>query len=61
MRIGGVDVALTIDHAKTLDAVLILQPQCGDTSPEVSWGDAFIYYAPDGVIPSTQPFATIVT
>jgi hypothetical protein len=50
-----------IDHAKTLDAVLILQPQPGDATPEVSWGDAFIYYAPDGVIPATQPFATIVT
>jgi hypothetical protein len=50
-----------INYAKTLDGVLILQPQPGDTSPEVSWGDAFIYYAPDGVIPSTQPFATIVT
>ncbi|TKK91033.1 hypothetical protein FDA94_04590 [Herbidospora galbida] len=50
-----------IDHAKTLDAVLILRPRPGDGSPEVSWGDAFIYYAPDGVIPATQPFATIVT
>nr|WP_062337697.1 DUF6194 family protein [Herbidospora sakaeratensis] len=50
-----------IDHAKTLDAVLILRPEPGDGSPEVSWGDAFIYYAPGGVIPATQPFATIVT
>jgi hypothetical protein len=50
-----------IDHARTLDAVLVLQPQPGDGSPEIAWGDAFIYYAPDGVIPPTQPFATIVT
>ncbi|PRY30539.1 hypothetical protein CLV70_10491 [Pseudosporangium ferrugineum] len=50
-----------IDHARTLDAVLILRPQPGDPSPEVSWGDAFIYYAPGGVLPPTQPFATIVT
>ncbi|WP_062431453.1 DUF6194 family protein [Herbidospora daliensis] len=50
-----------IDHARTLDGVLILRPQPGDGSPEVSWGDVFVYYAPDGVIPATQPFATIVT
>lgn len=50
-----------IEHARTLDAVLVLQPQPGDASPEISWGDAFIYYAPDGVISEPQPFATIVT
>jgi hypothetical protein len=50
-----------IDHARTLDGVLILQPRPGDPSPEISWGDAFIYYAPDGAVPATQPFATIVT
>lgn len=41
--------------------VLTLRPQPGDGSPEISWGDRFFYYAPDGVVPRTQPFATIVT
>lgn len=45
-----------------LDGVLILRPAPGDGSPEISWGDTFFYYAPDGVIPTTiQPFATVVT
>ncbi|WP_433501163.1 DUF6194 family protein [Sphaerimonospora sp. CA-214678] len=45
-----------------LDGVLTFRPAPGDGSPEISWGDAFFYYAPDGVMPTTtQPFATIVT
>jgi hypothetical protein len=45
-----------------LDGVLIFRPGPGDGSPEISWGDSFVYYAPDGVVPTTtQPFATIVT
>lgn len=45
-----------------LDGVLVLKPHPGDGSPEISWGDTFFYYAPDGVVPKTgQPFATIVT
>ncbi|QVQ50287.1 hypothetical protein J4H86_15145 [Spiractinospora alimapuensis] len=44
-----------------MDGVLTLRPQPGDDTPEVAWGDSFFYYAPDGVIPRTQPFATIVT
>jgi hypothetical protein len=45
-----------------LEGVLTLRPQPGDGSPELSWGDTFFYYAPDGVVPTaTQPFATIVT
>jgi len=49
------------DFLESLGGVLVLRPQPGDGSPEISWGDLFCYYAPDGVIPSTQPFATIVT
>lgn len=45
----------------SLDGVLTLEPQPGDGSPEISWGDLFFYYAPDGVVPRAQPFATIVT
>ncbi|WP_055478321.1 DUF6194 family protein [Sphaerimonospora mesophila] len=45
-----------------LDGVLTFRPAPGDGSPEISWGDTFFYYAPDGVMPTaTQPFATIVT
>ena len=43
------------------DGVLTLQPRPGDGSPEISWGDVFFYVAPDGAIPSGQPFATPVT
>lgn len=51
-----------IGYLGTLDGVLTLRPGPGDGSPELAWGDAFFYYAPDGEIPSrTQPFATIVT
>src|SRR3712207_8051719 len=50
-----------IAHVEGLGGVLTLRPQPGDGSPEVSWGDAFLYYAPDGVVPRTQPFATVVT
>jgi hypothetical protein len=41
--------------------VLTLRPGPGDGSPEISWGDAFCYYAPDGTVPRSQPFATVVT
>ena len=45
-----------------LDGILTLRPGPGDGSPEISWGDTFFYYAPDGQVPqTTQPFATIVT
>lgn len=45
-----------------LGGVLTLRPQPGDGSPEISWGDTFFYYAPDGAVPTaTQPFATVVT
>ncbi|RSN55284.1 hypothetical protein DMH01_33755 [Amycolatopsis sp. WAC 04182] len=45
-----------------LDGVLTLTPGPGDEWPELSWGDAFFYYSPDGVVPTNvQPFATIVT
>jgi hypothetical protein len=50
-----------IDYVRSLDGVLVLTPQEGDGSPEIAWGDAFFYYAPDGVVPRTQPFATVVT
>lgn len=51
-----------IEFLDGLGGVLALRPTPGDGSPEVSWGDTFFYYAPDGEVPTTtQPFATIVT
>ncbi|MEU1547211.1 DUF6194 family protein [Nocardia sp. NPDC005745] len=57
---------MTIDEiigfVSALDGVHTLRPGPGDGSPEISWGDTFFYYSPDGVVPkATQPFATIVT
>lgn len=50
-----------VDLVSALDGVLVLHPQPGDGTPQIAWGDYFFYYAPDGVVPRTQPFATIVT
>lgn len=51
-----------ISFVDDLDGVLTLKPAPGDDLPEISWGDTFFYYAPDGVAPTTaQPFATVVT
>lgn len=49
------------EHIEALGGVLTLRPGPGDGSPQLAWGDLFFYYAPDGVIPKTQPFATVVT
>ncbi|KAF0848121.1 DUF6194 family protein [Nocardia caishijiensis] len=49
------------DFVTGLDGVLALRPAEGSDFPEISWGDIFYYYAPDGVVPRTQPFATIIT
>lgn len=49
------------DYVNGLGGVLALAPTEGSESPEISWGDTFFYYAPDGVVPAGQPFATIVT
>lgn len=49
------------DFVQSLGDVLTLSPVEGDGTPEVAWGDQFFYYAPDGVLPPGQPFATIVT
>ena len=48
-------------YVETLGGVLTLRPGPEDGTPEVAWGDLFFYYAPDGVLPQTQPFATLVT
>jgi len=55
------DIEEIIVHVTGLGDVRTLRPQPGDGSPEISWGDAFFYYAPDDQVPGGQPFATIVT
>ena len=50
-----------IAFVEVLPRTLSLRSQPGDGSPAISWGDVFFYYAPDGVVPAVQPFATIVT
>lgn len=50
-----------IEFVTGLPGVLHLAPGPGSEAPEIAWGDHFFYYAPDGVIPTGQPFATIVT
>lgn len=46
-----------------LEGSLVVSPAVGDPNfPELAWGDAFFYYAPDGEMPRTvQPYGTIVT
>jgi hypothetical protein len=51
-----------VDIVSGFDGVLVVIPGEGSGSPELVWGDAFFYYAPDGVMPErTQPYGTIVT
>ena len=51
-----------VDIVSGFDGVLVVIPGEGSGSPELAWGDAFFYYAPDGVMPErTQPYGTIVT
>ncbi|MCJ0892511.1 DUF6194 family protein [Rhodococcus sp. ARC_M5] len=56
---------MTLDDIVNLvgsfDCTVAQRPREGDGTPELAWGDVFFYYSPDGTIPTTQPFATIVT
>ncbi|MFC4377318.1 DUF6194 family protein [Nocardia halotolerans] len=54
-------IAEITEYVSTLGAVLTVTPEAGSEWPPISWGDTFFYYAPDGVVPKTQPFATITT
>jgi hypothetical protein len=56
-----VDIEEITQFVESLGGVLTVQPQPGDGSPEIAWGDRFFYVAPDGVVPRTQPLASIVT
>lgn len=52
-----------ISAVRDLEGSLVVAPAVGDPAfPELAWGDAFFYYAPDGVMPRTvQPYGTVVT
>jgi hypothetical protein len=51
-----------LSEIRSFVGVLELAPEAGSEHPEISWGDHFFYYAPDGEVPNNrQPYATIVT
>ena len=51
-----------IETVRGFNGVLVVTPEAGGDFPELSWGDVYLYYAPDGRIPErTQPYGTIIT
>lgn len=51
-----------IQSVRGLSGALVIIPEEGSAFPELAWGDAFFYYAPDGRMPErTQPYGTIIT
>ena len=51
-----------IATVRGFEGALVVVPEPGGDFPEIAWGDAFFYYAPDGRMPrATQPYGTIVT
>ncbi|MEU1177011.1 DUF6194 family protein [Streptomyces sp. NPDC005820] len=51
-----------IATVRSFDGALVVVPAPGGGLPEIAWGDAFFYHAPDGRMPErTQPYGTIVT
>lgn len=56
------DMNQIIDAVRGLDGSLVITPEAGSDFPELSWGDAYFYHAPDGRMPErTQPYGTIIT
>lgn len=50
-----------LTEIRSCAGVLELAPQVGSEHPEISWGDFFFYYCPEGELPSNrQPYATII-
>ncbi|MTD14988.1 hypothetical protein GIS00_13670 [Nakamurella sp. YIM 132087] len=49
-----------IAEVRTFEGSLVVVPARGGEFPEIAWGDAFMYYAPDGVMPREQPYGTII-
>lgn len=53
---------VVLSSLRSFEGIHELAPVPGSEHPEVSWGDFFFYYAPDGKTPNNrQPFATIIT
>jgi len=51
-----------ITTVRDLTGALVFVPEPGGDFPELAWGDAFFYYAPDGRLPrNIQPYGTVVT
>lgn len=51
-----------LSEVRAYDGVLVIAPLPGSDHAEISWGDHFFSYAPDGRVPrNRQPYATIVT
>ncbi|MFD4555217.1 DUF6194 family protein [Streptomyces sp. NPDC058469] len=51
-----------IATVRDFTGALVVVPEPGGAFPELAWGDAFFYYAPDGRLPqSVQPYGTVVT
>lgn len=51
-----------IRHVRSLEGALVVEPDATGPYPPLAWGDAFFYWAPDGVMPErTQPYGTIIT
>ena len=51
-----------IDAVRGFDGSLVVLPVEGGPFPDIAWGDAFFFHAPDGVMPErTQPYGTIIT
>ncbi|GLY30418.1 DUF6194 family protein [Kineosporia sp. NBRC 101731] len=56
---------MTVDEiiafVQSLGDVHVQRPAPGDGSPQIAWGDVFVYYSPEGDLPRAQPFVTVVT
>lgn len=51
-----------IATVRGFEGALVVVPARGSEFPELAWGDAFFYYAPDAKMPhDVQPYGTIVT
>nr|WP_240665940.1 DUF6194 family protein [Agromyces sp. LHK192] len=62
MNRRNLDIDRIVAAVRAFDGALVVIPDEGGPFPEIAWGDAFFFHAPDGVMPErTQPYGTIVT
>lgn len=51
-----------VEMVRGFEGSLVALPDEGSGFPKLAWGDAFFFYAPDGIMPErTQPYGTIIT